>query len=96
MRTEQSSQGTVSQDFLSPVFFHLSAPPGPIRDDLGPFIFLANFHKVIGLLKRLPGVRDIGETIINFEVRKFLKTLFKCICIVYSTRFRLFSDRVLL
>ena len=32
-------KGTVSQDFLYSVFFPQTAPPGPIRDVLGPFKF---------------------------------------------------------
>jgi len=55
-------------------FFYQTVPPGPIRDELGAFNLLVNFHKVIGLLKRFPSVRDTGETIINFEVSQFLKT----------------------
>jgi len=39
-------------------FIYETVPPGPIRDDLGPFHFFANFYKVIRLLKRFPGVRD--------------------------------------
>ena len=46
--------GTVSQDCFAPVFTQ-SAHSGPIRDVLGQFGFLANFHRVIVLLKRLPG-----------------------------------------
>ena len=56
--------------FLYPVF-HQTAPPGPIRDVLGPFQFLANFHRVIGLFKRFPGVQDTGEIIRIYE-GKFL------------------------
>ena len=49
-------KGTVARDYFAPIFFYQTVPPGPIRDDLGPFHFLANFHKVIGHLKRFPGV----------------------------------------
>ena len=64
--------------FFAP-FFLQTVPPCPITDDLGLFHFLVNFHKVIGRLKRFPGVRDIGETIINFDVRTFFKTFSRCL-----------------
>ena len=35
-------------------FFPQSEHSGPIRDVIGPFCFLENFHRVIVLLKRLP------------------------------------------
>ena len=35
--TDFTIKGTVSRDFLYLVFFHLSSPPGPIRDVQGPF-----------------------------------------------------------
>ena len=36
--------------------FHQMTPPGPFRDILEQFSFVANFHGVIQVLKRLPGV----------------------------------------
>ena len=51
-------------------FFYQTVPPGPISDVLGPFNFLTNFHRFIGLLKRFPGVWDTGETIRIYEVEK--------------------------
>ena len=55
-------KGTVSQDFFAPVFTQL-AHSGPIRDVLGLFGFLANFHRVIVLLKLLPGwARKLFQT----------------------------------
>ena len=33
---------------IGPSFFHQTAHSGPIRDVLGPFWVLANFHRVIG------------------------------------------------
>ena len=44
-------KGTVSRDLFAPFFSHQKAPPGPIRNVLGPFRFLLLFHTVIGLLK---------------------------------------------
>ena len=53
-------------------FFHQTTSPGPIRDILEPFSFLANFHGVIQVvLKRLPGVQDTRNHNKNKEVRKF-------------------------
>ena len=43
-------------------FFHQTAPPGPIRDVLGLIRFLVIFHKVIGLLKQVPGTLATGES----------------------------------
>ena len=49
--------------FLKSVFFlHQTTPPGPIRDILEPFSFLANFHGVMYIFKRLPGIWDTGES----------------------------------
>ena len=45
-------KGTVSRDFLFTVFPQ-TAPPGPIREVLGPFWFFLLFHGVIWLLKWL-------------------------------------------
>ena len=42
-------------------FSHQTAPPGPIRGYLEPFLILATFHGVIPVLKWLPGVRDTGK-----------------------------------
>ena len=58
---------------LNSGFFHPTTPPSPIRDILEPFSFLANFHGVIQVIKRLPGVRDIGSQNKNNEVKKILK-----------------------
>ena len=44
-----------SHEIFVPGFFHQTAHSGPIRDVLGPFLILANFHRVIGVLKRLFG-----------------------------------------
>ena len=44
------------------VFFHQITPPGSIRDSIEPFSFLVNFHGVMYILKRLPGVWDTGES----------------------------------
>ena len=48
--------------FLKSGFFHQTSPPSPTRDVLEPFQFLANFPGVMYILKRLPGVRDAGES----------------------------------
>ena len=61
----QRLKGTVSRDFLYPVFFHLSAPPGPIRDVQGLFWFFLLFYGIIGLLKWLPGAWDTREWTLN-------------------------------
>ena len=42
--------------FLKSGFFHQTTPPGPIRDILEPFSFLANFHGVMYIFKRHRGV----------------------------------------
>ena len=46
---------------LLKLFFHQTTPPGPSRGSLEPFLILATFHKVIQVLKQLPGIRDTGE-----------------------------------
>ena len=56
------------------VFFNQTVPPGPFKDVPGQFNFLANFCRVIGLIKRFPNVRYTGETIRNDEDSHFLKT----------------------
>ena len=47
--------------FFVPSFFHQSVHSGPIRDVHGPFLFFFIFHRVIALLKRLPGTLETGE-----------------------------------
>ena len=47
--------------FLKLSFFHQTASPGPLRDSLKQFPFLANFRRVMYILKRLPGVPDTRE-----------------------------------
>jgi len=81
-------KGTVARDYFD-LFFYQTVPPVPIRGVLGIFHFLANFHRVIGLLKRFPSVQDTGEMIRIHEVKQFLKRWIKCICIE-NNRFRLF------
>ena len=54
-------------------FFPQTTPYGPIRDILGPISFLKIFHRVIQVLKQLPGVRDTGSHNKNNEVRKIFK-----------------------
>jgi len=48
--------------FLMSGFFHQTTPPGPTRDVLEPFLFLSIFRGVMYILKRLPGIRDTGES----------------------------------
>jgi len=59
--------------FLKSGFFHQTTSPGPNRDILEPFSFLANFHGVMYIFKRLPGVRDTESHKRNNNVRKILK-----------------------
>ena len=47
--------------FLKSGFLHQTTPPGPTRDVLEPFSFLANFHGVTYILQRLPGIPDTGS-----------------------------------
>ena len=49
-------KGQSHEIFCIRFFSHLSAPLGPNRDVLWPFWSIANFHRVIGLLKCLPSV----------------------------------------
>ena len=72
-RGDSPFKGTVAWDFWSLVF-HQTTPPGPIRDILEPFSFLSNFHGVMYILKRLPGVRNTGSHKRNNKVKKILKT----------------------
>ena len=51
-----------SMRFLKLGFFHQTTPPGPMRGSQEPFLILATFHGVIQVLKRLPGIRDNGES----------------------------------
>ena len=48
--------------FLKSGFFHQTTPPCPTRDVLELLSFLANFRGVMYILKRLPGIRDTGES----------------------------------
>jgi len=74
--------------------FHQTSPPGPIRDILEPF--LANFHGVIQVLKRLHGVRwYTGSCIKNDEVKEILQTKTKSIGKV-NKRFTMFFYILLL
>ena len=49
-------------EIFAPSFFHQSVHSGPIRDVHGPFYFVLLFHRVIALLKWLPGTLEIGES----------------------------------
>ena len=40
-----------SHEIFCSRFFPLTAPPGPIINVLGPFLFFLLFHRVIGILK---------------------------------------------
>ena len=53
---------TVSRDFLHPVFFINQFILVPLEMSMGRFIFLL-FHRVIALLKRLPGTLETGESL---------------------------------
>ena len=55
-------KGTVSRDFLYPVFFINQFILVPLEMSMGRFIFFLIFHRVIALLKRLPGTLETGES----------------------------------
>ena len=80
--------------FLKSGFFHQTTPPGPTREVLEPFKFLVNFHRVMNILKRLPGIQDTGSHQKNLFL-KFYKSFTKCIFIV-NERFTMIFDRLLL
>ena len=52
-----------SYEIFAPSFIHQSVHSGPIRDVHGPFYFFLLFHRVIALLKRLPGTLETGESL---------------------------------
>ena len=54
-------------------FFHQTTSPSPIKDILEAFSFLAKFHRVIQVLKRLPGAVSWtpGVTTKIMELGKF-------------------------
>ena len=65
------SKESLAWDFWKLVF-HQTTPPGPIRGSLEPFLLFSDFYGAIQILKRLPGVRETGESIRNNEVGKLL------------------------
>ena len=89
--THTGIKGTVARDLFALFFLYQTFPPGPFRDVLGPFHFLAKFHRVIELLKRFL----VSGTPVNWSEFNFFKRRIKCICIV-NNRFWLFFDRSLL
>ena len=60
--------------FFRSGFFPQSVHSGLIRDVLGSFCFLSLFHRVIGILKQLPGAKETGESAKNFWARKIFQT----------------------
>jgi len=87
-------KGTVSRDFCSR-FFPQTAPPGPIRDVLGPFWFFVLLGWDLSILKWLPGAWDTGELPQKPCDRKNFQTCFNCICIV-NANIRQFFEWLLL
>ena len=61
--------------FFVPSFFYQSVHSGPIRDVHGPFYFFLLFHRVIALLKQLPGTLETRE----FQLPDTLDTGESCI-----------------
>ena len=45
-------KGTAARELFALVFLYQTVPRGPSIDVLEPFPYLANFHRVIALLKR--------------------------------------------